>query len=85
VVLQLGGWARCYQLLTVETGLVTKQIRVPQAWMDPLVHPKRGKRDIRFITWNVRSLCRSGSFMIVSRELARHNLDLVCVQEVRWE
>jgi len=23
--------------------------------------------------------------MIVARELARHKLDLVCVQEVRWE
>jgi hypothetical protein len=32
-----------------------------------------------------KSLYRSGSLMTVSRELARYNLDLVGVQEVRWD
>jgi exonuclease III len=41
--------------------------------------------DMRFGTWNVRSLYRAGSVMTVSRELARYKLDLVGVQEVRWE
>jgi hypothetical protein len=41
--------------------------------------------DMIFGTWNVRSLCRVGSLMTVSRELARYKLDLVGVQEVRWE
>jgi exonuclease III len=41
--------------------------------------------DMRFQTWNVRSLYRAGSLMTVARELARYNLDLVGVQEVRWE
>jgi hypothetical protein len=36
-------------------------------------------------TWNVRSLHRSGSFITVTRELARYKLDLVGVQEVRWD
>jgi hypothetical protein len=36
-------------------------------------------------TWNVRSLYRAGSLKTDSRELARHNLDSVGVQEVRWE
>jgi hypothetical protein len=85
VVLQLGGWAMCYQLLTVETGLVTKWVQMPQAWTDPLVHSKQWKRDMRFSTWNVRSLFRSRSLIIVARGLARHKLDFVCVQEVRWE
>jgi hypothetical protein len=40
--------------------------------------------DMRFGTWNVRSLYRAGSLMTVSRELARYKLDLVGVQ-VRWE
>jgi exonuclease III len=39
----------------------------------------------RFGTWNVRSLYRAGSLLTVSRELARYKLDLVGVQEVRWE
>jgi hypothetical protein len=33
--------------------------------------------DMRFSTWNVRSLYRAGSLMTVSRELARYKLDLV--------
>jgi hypothetical protein len=40
---------------------------------------------MRFGTWNVRSLYRAGSLKTDSRELARYKLDLVGVQEVRWE
>jgi exonuclease III len=40
---------------------------------------------MRFGTWNVRSLYRAGTLMTVSRKLARYKLDLVGVQEVRWE
>jgi exonuclease III len=40
---------------------------------------------MRFGTWNVRSLYRSGSFKTVERELGKYKLDLVGVQEVRWD
>jgi len=40
---------------------------------------------MRFGTWNVRSLYRAGSSMAAARELARHKLDIVGVQEVRWD
>jgi hypothetical protein len=35
--------------------------------------------------WNVRSLSRSGSLKTVSGELAKYKLDLVGVQEVKWD
>jgi exonuclease III len=41
--------------------------------------------DMRFGTWNVRSLYRAGSLMTVSKELSKYKLDLVGVQEVRWD
>jgi hypothetical protein len=41
--------------------------------------------DMRSGMWNVRSLCRVGSLMTVLRELFKYKLDLVGVQEVRWE
>jgi exonuclease III len=41
--------------------------------------------DMRFGTWNVRSLYRIGSLTTVARELGKYKLDLVGVQEVRWE
>jgi hypothetical protein len=43
------------------------------------------KKDMRFGTWNFRSLYRSGSLTAIARELSRYKLDLVDVQEVRWD
>jgi exonuclease III len=40
---------------------------------------------VRFVTWNVRSLYRSGSLTSAAREIARYKLGLVGVQEVRWD
>ena len=40
---------------------------------------------MRFGTWNVRGLCRSGSLTAIATEFARCKLDCVGVQEVRWE
>jgi exonuclease III len=40
---------------------------------------------MRFGLWNVSSLYRVGTVMTVSRELARYKLDLVGLQEVRWQ
>jgi exonuclease III len=40
---------------------------------------------MRFGTWNVRSLYRIGSLKTVARDLGKYKLDLVGVQEVRWE
>jgi hypothetical protein len=36
-------------------------------------------------TWNARSLYRAGSLMAAARELGRYKLDLVGMQEVRWD
>jgi len=36
-VLQLRGWVRCKQLLTIKKYHVTKYKLVPQTWIDPLV------------------------------------------------
>jgi exonuclease III len=38
-----------------------------------------------FGTWNVRSLCRVGAIKSVVGELEKYKLDLVGVQEVKWE
>jgi hypothetical protein len=49
------------------------------------VRPKQWKRKIRFGTWNVRRLYRSGSLTLAARELARYKLDLAGAQGVRWD
>jgi hypothetical protein len=41
--------------------------------------------DMRFGTWDVRSLYRAGSLMTVAKEISKYKLHLVGVQEVRWE
>ena len=39
---------------------------------------------MRFGMWNVMNLYRSVTLTAAARELARYKLDLVGVQEVRW-
>jgi exonuclease III len=41
--------------------------------------------DMRFGTWNVKSLHRTGALKTVARELEKNNLDIMSVQEVIWE
>ncbi|PNF36351.1 hypothetical protein B7P43_G00524 [Cryptotermes secundus] len=41
--------------------------------------------DMRFGTWNVRSLYRAGSLRAVAEEILKCKLDLAGVQEVRWD
>jgi hypothetical protein len=41
--------------------------------------------DMRLEMWNVRSLYRAGSLVTVSKELSKYKIELVGVQEVRWE
>jgi hypothetical protein len=43
------------------------------------------KMDMRFKTWNVRSLYRAGSFMTVAKVISKYTLDLVGVQNVSWD
>jgi exonuclease III len=40
---------------------------------------------MRFETWNTGSLYKIGSLVSVSKKLSKYKLDLVEVQEVRWE
>jgi exonuclease III len=40
---------------------------------------------MRFGTWNIRNVCRVGAIKSVVGELEKYKLDLVEVQEVRWE
>jgi exonuclease III len=50
-----------------------------------LAKPKQWEKDMRFGTWNIRSLCGVGKIKSVVGELQKYKLDLVGVQEVRWE
>ena len=43
------------------------------------------QREMKIGAWNVRSLYRAGSLKAATRELARYKLDVVGVQEVRWD
>ena len=54
-------------------------------FIEEVSRSRKRNRDILLGTWNVRNLYRAGSLMVAARELARYKLDLVGVQEVRWE
>jgi hypothetical protein len=40
---------------------------------------------MRFGTLNVKSMCRAGWLRAVREEISKYKLDLVGVQEVRWD
>jgi hypothetical protein len=57
----------------------------PQNWMDSLdKRPKRKKMDMRFGTWNVRSMYRAGSLRAVEEEISKYKLVSAEAQAVRW-
>jgi hypothetical protein len=41
--------------------------------------------DMRLGTWNVRSMYRAGSLRAIAEEISKYDLNLVGVQEVRWD
>jgi hypothetical protein len=41
--------------------------------------PRRKKMDMRFDTWNVRSMYRAESLRAVAEEISKYNLNLVRV------
>jgi hypothetical protein len=80
-----------YEMLPLETKFQSGGKLLPHSDLRRVVplgevsRYRKGKRDILVGTWNVRSLYRAGSLMTVAKELARYKLDLVGVQEVRWD
>jgi hypothetical protein len=59
---------------------------MPRTWTDSFdKRPKSKKMDMRFGTWNVRSMYRAGSLTVVAEEISEYKLDLVGVQEIRWD
>jgi hypothetical protein len=62
-----------------------KYFKAPCTWTDSLAQPKQLKKDMRFGICNITSLCRVGAVKSVVGELEKCKLDLVGVQEVRWE
>jgi hypothetical protein len=58
----------------------------PRTWTDSLdKRPKLKKMDMRFGSWNVRSMYRAGSLRAVAKEISKYKLDLVRVKEVTWD
>jgi exonuclease III len=43
------------------------------------------QREMKIGAWNVRSFYRAGFLKVAARELGRYKLDVVGVQEVRWD
>ena len=64
---------------------LTNPLDKPRNWTNSLVRPQKMHNDMRFGTWKVTSLYKTGVVTLVARELAKCRLDLVGVQEVRLD
>jgi hypothetical protein len=64
----------------LKNKLVTKCHKGPRTWRDFMdKRPTLKKLDMRFGTWNIRSLYRADSLMTVAKETSKYKLDLVGV------
>jgi len=54
-------------------------------FLEEVSRSRKINRDILLGTWNVRSRYRAGALMAAARELARYKLELMGLQEVRWD
>jgi hypothetical protein len=63
-----------------------KDHKQPRTWTDSVGKwPKCKKIEMWFETVNVRSIYRARSLRTVAEEISKYMLDLVRVQEVRWD
>jgi hypothetical protein len=60
-----------------KNSFVAKCFKAPRTWTDYFARPKQWKKDTRFGTWNVRSLCRVGAIKSVVGELQKYKLHLM--------
>ena len=45
----------------------------------------RIKKNLRIGTWNVQTLYKTGALQVTVRETEKYELDILAIQEVRWE
>jgi hypothetical protein len=62
--------------------IIMKILKEPRTLADSL---DKRPMYVTFGTWNVRNLYKAGSLVTISVEVSKYKLDLVGVQEVRWE
>jgi hypothetical protein len=85
VVVKLGIWARGLQLLTEKDHLVTKCHTGPWIRLDSSEELRQWEMEMIFEIWNIRSLYWVGSLITIAYQLTKHNVDIVAIQEVRWD
>jgi hypothetical protein len=65
--------------------MLMELLNEPQTWADSLgKQSKIWNMVMRFGTWNIGSMYRASPLMAVLEELSKYKLDLVGVQQVRW-
>jgi endonuclease/exonuclease/phosphatase family metal-dependent hydrolase len=92
LVLQVGGWAWGQQPNTVKKIIVQKPSNEPRNMdrnngkINGNAKQKRLRMmDIKMATWNIRTMLQPGKMKEIADEVIKYNLDLVALQEMRWQ
>jgi hypothetical protein len=66
----------------LQCRLVTRCHKQHLTWTDSVDKRRKWRKlDVKFCTWNVRSLHSAGSLMTAAEKISKYRLDLVGVEE----
>jgi hypothetical protein len=64
--------------------LITKEKEEKMEKINTMKTNSKRRKDLRYSTWNVRSLYRPGGLRITINELRKYKITIVAIQETRW-
>jgi len=81
------GWRLGVRLTTspCKKIIVTKPYNKPRNVMNTRWRQRTGGTDLTFGTWKVQTMLQPGKMMEIADEVLKLEIDLVAVQEIRWQ
>jgi hypothetical protein len=76
---------RCQEVVRkANSPLITKEKEEKMGQINTMKTNSKRRKDLRLVTWNVRTLHRPGDLRITIDELRKYKIAIAAIQETRW-